>query len=89
MAITIRNRRIEERIRKLGEIRGEGPSAVIGRLVEKEIEAVSNESKDERVTRRRRAMDEWIASLPSITDEDRRAIDTAMEEMHDEDGLPR
>ncbi len=89
MAITIRNRRIEERVRKLGEIRGEGPSAVIGRLVEKEIEAVSNESEHERVARRRGAMDEWIASLPSITDEDRRAIDTATEEMYDEDGLPR
>jgi hypothetical protein len=34
-------------------------------------------------------MSEWIATLPPLSDEDREAIDRAMEEMYDEDGLPR
>ena len=36
MAITIRNQRTEELIRKIGRRTGEGPSAVVRRLVERE-----------------------------------------------------
>lgn len=91
MAITIRNRGIEAGIRKLGRLRGQGPSAVVGHLVERELAALGhdNESDEERVARRRKAMKEWIASLPSISEEDRREIDSAMEDMYDENGLPR
>jgi hypothetical protein len=34
-------------------------------------------------------MDEWIESLPPITDQDRHEMDRIMEDMHDENGLPK
>jgi hypothetical protein len=37
MAITIRNQKTEELIRKIGRRTGEGPSAVILRLAEREV----------------------------------------------------
>ncbi len=91
MAITIRNIRIEAGVRRLGRLRGEGPSAVVGRLVERELAAldIDNETEDERIARKRQAMTEWLASLPPISEEDRREIDRAMEEMYDESGLPQ
>jgi hypothetical protein len=91
MAITIRNKTIEEGVRRLGRLRNEGPSAVIGRLVERELRTMGaeGESREEGIARRRKAMAEWIAALPPLTDEDRKAIDRAMEEMYDENGLPR
>jgi hypothetical protein len=89
MAITIRNKRLEERIRRLGEIHGEGPSATIGRLVDREVERLSAGSEEERIARRRKSMDEWIASLPLITDEERHEMDRLMDDMYDENGLPK
>ena len=89
MAITIRNKRLEERVRRLCELNGQGPSATIGRLVDKELKELSTETEQDRVDRRRKAMDAWIASLPPLTDEDRREMDRVMEEMYDENGLPK
>jgi hypothetical protein len=91
MAITIRNKRIEAGIRRLGRLRSEGPSAVVGRLVQKELATLGHddESENERVARRRRAMKEWLASLPPISEGDRREIDRTMQDMYDENGLPR
>jgi hypothetical protein len=91
MAITIRNKQIEAGIRELGRRRNEGPSAVIARLVKAELttSGCCGESEHDRVERRRRAMAKWLASLPPITDEGRREIDRMMEEMYDDDGLPR
>lgn len=43
MAITIRNRTTEELIRKIGRRTGEGPSAVISRLVAREARSGGNE----------------------------------------------
>lgn len=42
MAITIRNKTTEELIRKIGRRTGEGPSAVVARLVEREAETGSD-----------------------------------------------
>jgi len=89
MPITIRNKRIEERLRKLCELRGEGPSATIGHLVEKELKELIPETDEARFARRRKAQDGWIASLPPVSEEDRRTIDRFMAEMYDEHGLPR
>jgi hypothetical protein len=91
LAITIRNKKIEAGIRKLGCLRSEGPSAVIGRLVDRELAALGHhdESEDDRLARRRTAMQEWIASLPPVSEEASREIDRMMEDMYDEDGLPR
>ena len=89
MAITIRNRRTEQRIRHLCEIFGEGPSATISRLVDKEIRERDPETEDERIARRRATMRSWLASLPPISAEDSREMDRIMEEMYDEKGLPR
>jgi hypothetical protein len=91
VAITIRNKKIEDGIRRLGRLRNEGPSAVVGRLVERELGELgqADESEADRIGRRRKAIAEWIASLPPMNDEDRREVDRAMEEMYDENGLPR
>ena len=89
MAVTIRNKRVEARLRKLCELRGEGPSATIGHLVEKELQELSPETEEERVARRRKAMDAWIASLPALTEEEFREMDRVMEDMYDEHGLPK
>jgi hypothetical protein len=70
-------------------MRGQGPSAIIGHLVDRELGELSPETAEERVAERRKAMDEWIASLPPLTDEDRREMDRMMEEMYDENGLPK
>lgn len=90
MAITIRNQRLEEGIRKLGRLRKEGPSAVIARLVNKELRELDLDAdKHEDKARRYAALRRWLDGLPPITDADRRTIDQAMDEMYDENGLPR
>jgi hypothetical protein len=89
VAITIRNKQTEAGIRALGRLRGEGPSAVISRLVEQELRATSAELHTGDAARRRKALEDWLATLPPVTEEDRREIDRAMQEMYDETGLPK
>jgi hypothetical protein len=88
MAITIRNKTIEAAVREIGKDTGEGPSALIGRLVADEKERLSEVEKLE-VARRRHAMRELISMLPKLTEKDKAAIDRAMEDMYDERGLPK
>jgi hypothetical protein len=88
MAITIRNKSIESAVREIGKETGEGPSAVIGRLVEDERQRLGEVERLE-VARRRHAMRELLAMLPTLTDEDRAEIDRRMEDMYDERGLPK
>ena len=88
MAITIRNKKTEEAIRRIGERRGEGPSAVIARLAEAEEKRESEERKrtaEERLARMRA----YRATLPKFTEEEKKAVWQALEDMYDEDGLPR
>jgi hypothetical protein len=86
--ITLRNKAVEERIRAIGKRTGEGPSAVIARLStqeEERLKAAEEAQKEKRVA----AMKRLREMLPKLTDEDRRAINQAMEDLYDEDGLPK
>jgi hypothetical protein len=88
MAITIRNKTVESDIREIGSETGEGPSALIARLVRDEKQRLGEAERLERA-RRRLAMRELIAALPPLSDEDKADMDRIMEEMYDENGLPR
>jgi hypothetical protein len=41
------------------------------------------------VEEKRRAINEWLGTLPPVTDEDRAEIQRIMDDMYDEDGLPK
>jgi hypothetical protein len=88
MPITLRNKVVEERIRAIGKQTGEGPSAVIARLSSQEEERLKAEAEAEKA-RRIAAMKRLRAMLPKLTDEDRRAINQAMDDLYDENGLPK
>ncbi len=82
MAITLRNKPVEDMIREIGARTGEGPSAVIARVIAKEAERLEDE--------RKRAAEEKLAKLrairaqfPPFTDEDRKAVWEELEHMHD------
>ncbi|MBV8851714.1 MAG: type II toxin-antitoxin system VapB family antitoxin [Methylobacteriaceae bacterium] len=89
MPITLRNKAVEDRIRAVGKRTGEGPSAVIARAigyVEERLNAEDEARKAKRVAameRLRQQADEMF------TDEDRAAIRREMEDLYDEDGLPK
>jgi hypothetical protein len=86
MPITIRNKAVEESIRALAKRTGETPAALIARLSLAEEERFKAEDmKAKRVA----AMKRLRAMLPQLTDEDRAAIKQAMDDLYDEDGLPR
>jgi biopolymer transport protein ExbB/TolQ len=88
MPITLRNKVVEERIRAIGKQTGEGPSAVIARLSSQEEERLKAERALQK-EKRMAAMKRLRAMLPKLTDEDRRAIDQAMDDLYDENGLPK
>jgi hypothetical protein len=88
MAITIRNRTIEADVREVGKETGEGPSALIGRLVADERNRLTEVEKLE-MARRRHAMRELIAMLPKLTGHDKAEMDRMMQDMYDERGLPK
>jgi hypothetical protein len=88
MPITLRNKAIEDRIREIGKRTGEGPSAVIARAigeVEERLKAEDEALREKRIA----AMERLRAMLPKLTDEDRRAIDRAINDLYDENGLPK
>jgi hypothetical protein len=65
MAITIRNKTTEELIRKIGRRTGEGPSAVIARLVKAEAGGQNKQTvPEEEVQRRLRFMRELREKYP-------------------------
>ena len=72
MAITLRNKPIELLIREIGQPTGEGPSAVIARLAREEHRRMT-EAKERTVQERLAAMDALLATLPKLTDEERKA----------------
>jgi len=88
MAVTIRNKKLEADIREVGHETGEGPSALIARLVGDEKMRLSEVERLE-LARRRHEMRELLAMLPRLTDGQRTEMDRTMEEMFDENGLPR
>jgi hypothetical protein len=63
MAITIRNKDTEAMIRRIGKRRDEGPSAVVKRLAEQELQR-SGEVPKEEYERRMRLFDELARKYP-------------------------
>lgn len=88
MAITLRNKKVEEDIREIGRQTGEGPSAVIARAVAAERERLDAERKQRKEERLKR-IDAFIATLPVFTDEERKAMWDTLEDLYDEWGLPK
>lgn len=88
MAITLRNRAVEERIRAIGRRTGEGPSAVIARLVAAE-EPKPGRVSDAEAARRVADWNAFAATLPKWTDEELAASKAFEDDMYDEMGLPR
>ena len=60
MAITIRNKTTEELIRKIGQHTGEGPSAVVRRLAEREAGGMKEQKVPEEEVQRRLALFEEL-----------------------------
>lgn len=89
MAITLRNKALEAKIKEIGRRTGLGPSAVIARAIENEERITTASSHDEDVAARLARMKKLLEELPEPTDQDRRAAQQAMEDMYGEDGLPR
>jgi hypothetical protein len=88
MAMTIRNKKLEQSIRRLGAKRGLGPTGVIRALVE-EAEAKDPAARVETVEERTRRFLAVLDSFPPVTDEERAAMRQAEEDMYDEHGLPK
>ena len=88
MAITLRNKALEAKIKEIGRRTGLGPSAVIARAIDRET-AELEERRTSLVAKRTAAEKELRAMLPDLTDADRAAIDQAMEDLYDEHGLPK
>ena len=88
MAITLRNKALEAKIKEIGRRTGLGPSAVIARAIDRET-AELEERRTLLVAKRTAAEKELRAMLLDLTDADRTAIDQAMEDLYDEHGLPK
>ena len=88
MPITLRNKRVEDKIRAIGRRTGEGPSAVIARLVEAEEPGTGLVSAEE-AARRLAWWWENIGGRPLPTEEQLAASKRIEDEMYDEHGLPR
>jgi len=87
MPITIRNKAVEESIRALAKRTGETPAALIARLsLAEEERCKADDMKAQRIA----AMERLRAEARQMfTDEDRAAIKQEMDDLYDEDGLPR
>ena len=89
MAITLRNKDVEERIRTISKRTGEGPSALIARWSVQEEERLKAEDES-RKEKRMAAMKRLQAmAREMLTDEDREAIRREMDDLYDEYGLPK
>ncbi len=78
MARDFGNEKLEARVRALAERTGETADAPIEPLL-----------PEEETKRRLAAMRRLRSALPRLTDEDKRAIDKAMNDLYDEHGLPK
>ena len=87
MAITLRNKVLEAKIKAIGLRTGLGPSAVIARAIEHQ-EAKMIPSTDA-IAERLARMKVVLAELPKPTEDDRRTVREAMRDLYDEDGLPK
>jgi len=72
----------------IGGETGEGPSAVIARAVQAEVDRLAAE-KERRVQERLARMDAFLDNLPIPSDAERKAIWKELDDMYDEWGLPK
>jgi len=72
----------------IGGETGEGPSAVIARAVQAEVDRLAAEKK-RRVQERLARMDAFLDNLPIPSDAERKAIWKELDDMYDEWGLPK
>lgn len=89
VAITLRNKALEAKIKEIGRRTGLGPSAVIARAIENEERITTASPYEEDVAARLARMRKLLEELPEPTDQERHAVQQAMEDMYGEDGLPR
>ncbi|NJN37276.1 MAG: hypothetical protein HC794_09845 [Nitrospiraceae bacterium] len=92
MAITIRNKALEAEIKAIGARLNKGPTDVLKQLVEEHAHAVAERERlegDALVAKRTAAIEKLMAELPVLTEEEKQQINRNMEEMYDENGLPR
>jgi hypothetical protein len=82
MAITIRNRTTEAMIRELGERWGSGPSGVIKRLAERELQGTASVSKAE-AQRLMRLWDEADREFSPPSEEEAAAMRHELDHMYD------
>lgn len=82
MPITLRNKPVEELIRKIGATTGEGPSAVIARLVRSDAERLA-QAKEAAAAEKLARLQAVRAQFRKFTDEERKAVWNEMEHMHD------
>jgi hypothetical protein len=78
MPITLRNKLVEEKIRRIGERTGEGPSAVIARAIAQEEARLEAESEQKLAD-----LQAIRASFPPMTAEERAAVHHEVEHMFD------
>ena len=83
MAITIRNKETEAMIRKIGKRRGEGPSAVIRYLAEKEVCPETQPVSREEIERRIRIFRELEREFPPPSEEEKEQIQYELDHMYD------
>lgn len=88
MAITLRNKAVEEKIRAIGRRTGERPTAVIARLVAAEQPETGRVSPEE-AEARAAAWREYVATLPKWTEEQLAEAKAFEDDMYDENGLPK
>jgi hypothetical protein len=88
MAITLRNKALEAKIREIGRRTGEGTSATIARIVALEEARLDKEERS-LVAERAKAIKRSRAMLPKLAKAENAAIRQAFDDIYREDGLPR
>jgi hypothetical protein len=91
MAITIRNKVLEARMKDIGAKLNKGPTDVLKTLLDGYAKADAlreQEEKDALIAQRKAAMKELMAEARLVTDEQRAAARQAERDMYDENGLP-
>lgn len=93
MAITLRNKKVEDQIHRLARRWGKGPSAVIAEAVERAVaadEAGQSRFPPEEIARRKALMDVFLQDMAAnSTEDDRNTAREIARTLHDDTGLPR
>lgn len=90
MALNIKNEHVHALAREASQRAGVSQTSVIETALERYLaDLKADDSSDERQQRTRRAKQLIHEIQASLTDDDRRDIRRAMDELYDVDGLPR